>query len=73
LLARLSAARGQALNLIFIVKVDADYPFGLNISNWPEGYDARGAKPVEVEIRYKQFSVFRKRERGLCSFLKTEN
>jgi hypothetical protein len=49
--ARLRAARGQPLAIRFAVKLDADNPFGVNISNWPEGYDARGAKPVEVEIR----------------------
>jgi mannan endo-1,4-beta-mannosidase len=49
--ARLRAARGQPLSVRFAVQVDADKPFGVNISNWPEGYDARGAKPVEVEVR----------------------
>jgi mannan endo-1,4-beta-mannosidase len=48
---RLRAARGQPLAIRFAVQVDADKPFGVNISNWPEGYDARGAKPVEVEVR----------------------
>ncbi|HEY0004360.1 MAG TPA: hypothetical protein VGB17_06080, partial [Pyrinomonadaceae bacterium] len=48
---RLNARRGQPLSIRFAVKVDADQPFGINISNWPEGYDARGAKPVEVEVR----------------------
>ena len=48
---RLRAARGLPLAIRFAVKLDADNPFGVNISNWPEGYDARGAKPVEVEVR----------------------
>ncbi|HEY0545831.1 MAG TPA: cellulase family glycosylhydrolase [Pyrinomonadaceae bacterium] len=48
---RLGAARGQPLRIRFAVEVDADQPFGINISNWPEGYDAKEAKPVEVEIK----------------------
>jgi len=24
----------------------------VNISNWPEGYDAKDARPVEVELRH---------------------
>lgn len=48
---RLAAARDLPLRIRFAVKVDADQPFGINISNWPEGYDAKGAKPVEVEVR----------------------
>ena len=48
---RLRAARGQSLPIRFAVTADADHPFGVNISNWPEGYDAREAKPVEVEVR----------------------
>ena len=51
LLVRLRASRGQPLSIRFMVKVDADRPFGLNISNWPEGFDAHEAKPVEVEVR----------------------
>jgi mannan endo-1,4-beta-mannosidase len=47
---RLRAARGQPISIRFAVRVDVDKPFGVNISNWPEGYDARGAKPVEVEV-----------------------
>jgi hypothetical protein len=50
-MARLRAARGQSLSIRFAVTPDADNPFGLNISNWPEGYDAHDAKPVEVEVR----------------------
>jgi mannan endo-1,4-beta-mannosidase len=48
---RLSALRGKSLSIRFAVTTYAGQPFGLNISNWPEGYDPRGAKPIEVEIR----------------------
>lgn len=51
LLVRLSASRGKPLSVRFVVRVDADRPFGLNISNWPEGYNAHDSKPVEVEVR----------------------
>lgn len=46
-----SAARGRPLNVRFAVTLDADQPFGLTISNFPEGFDAYGASPVEVELR----------------------
>ena len=49
---RLKAMRGVPLTIRFEVTPEADWPFGINISNWPEGYDnTRDAKPVEVEIR----------------------
>jgi mannan endo-1,4-beta-mannosidase len=48
---RLDAWRGKPLEIRFAVEVNADHPFGINISNWPEGYDSKGAKPVEVEVR----------------------
>ncbi|HVQ40004.1 MAG TPA: hypothetical protein VMS31_20865 [Pyrinomonadaceae bacterium] len=48
---RLRAMRGLPLTIRFAVTTDADWPYGMNISNWPEGYDARDAKPVEVEVR----------------------
>ncbi len=48
---RLDAMRGQPLAIRFTVEVEADQPFGINISNWPEGYDAKGAKPIEVEVK----------------------
>jgi predicted transcriptional regulator len=47
----LEASRTRALSIRFAVTPTASHPFGLNISNWPEGYDTRGAKPVEVEVR----------------------
>ncbi|MDT7541858.1 MAG: mannan endo,4-beta-mannosidase [Acidobacteriota bacterium] len=48
---RLAAARGRQLSIRFEVRVDADVPFGINISNFPEGYNAGETKPVEVELR----------------------
>jgi mannan endo-1,4-beta-mannosidase len=49
---RLRAMRGLPLTIRFAVTPDADWPYGINISNWPEGYDnVRDARPVEVEIR----------------------
>ena len=48
---RLAAARGRPLNIRFAVEPEADQPFGLNISNFPEGYDPGGATPVEVEVK----------------------
>lgn len=51
LLLRLAAARGHALSVRFEVRVDADQPFGINISNFPAGYNAGETQPVEVELR----------------------
>jgi mannan endo-1,4-beta-mannosidase len=49
---RLRAMRGLPLTIRFAVQADADWPYGINISNWPEGYDnSRDSRPVEVEIR----------------------
>jgi hypothetical protein len=48
---RLRAARGLAFTVRFEVRPDSDWLYGINISNWPEGYDSKGATPVEVEIR----------------------
>jgi hypothetical protein len=48
---RLQAMRGLPLTIRFAVTPEADWPYGLNISNWPEGYEAHDAKPVEVEVR----------------------
>jgi hypothetical protein len=50
-LPRLAATRGHALTVRFEVQVNADLPFGVNISNFPEGFKAGEMKPVEVEIR----------------------
>jgi mannan endo-1,4-beta-mannosidase len=51
LFVRLAAWRGLPLTIRFAVQPDADWPYGVNISNWPEGYDPHDAKPVEVEVR----------------------
>jgi mannan endo-1,4-beta-mannosidase len=51
LISRLDAVRGRPLSIRFEVRADADEPFGINISNFPEGYDAGETKPVEVELR----------------------
>lgn len=48
---RLAAARGSPLLVRFAVRVEADLPLGLNISNFPEGFHAGETKPVEVELR----------------------
>jgi mannan endo-1,4-beta-mannosidase len=52
LLLRLRAMRGLPLSIRFAVPPDTDWPYGLNISNWPEGYDSHDARPVEVELRH---------------------
>jgi mannan endo-1,4-beta-mannosidase len=49
---RLRAMRGLPLTLRFAVTPDSDWPYGVNISNWPEGYDSKDAKPIEVELRH---------------------
>ncbi len=48
---RLAAMRGQPLTIRFAVTADSDWPYGVNISNWQEGYESHDAKPVEVEVR----------------------
>lgn len=48
---RLRAMRGLPLTIRFAVTTEADWPYGMNISNWPEGYEVHDAKPVEVEVR----------------------
>lgn len=50
-LVRLRAARGLPFTVRFAVTVESDWLYGVNISNWPEGYDSHDAKPVEVEVR----------------------
>ena len=49
---RLRAMRGLPLTIRFAVTPESDWLYGVNISNWPEGYDAKDAKPVEVELRH---------------------
>jgi mannan endo-1,4-beta-mannosidase len=48
---RLSAARGFSLRVRFAVTPESDWLYGINISNWPEGYVSHDATPVEVGIR----------------------
>jgi len=52
MLLRLRAMRGQPLNIRFEVTPESDWLYGVNISNWPEGYDSNDARPVEVELRH---------------------
>ena len=49
---RLRAMRGLPLKIRFTVTPQSDWLYGVNISNWPEGYDSKDAKPVEVELRH---------------------
>jgi mannan endo-1,4-beta-mannosidase len=51
-LLRLRAMRGLPLSIRFAVTPDADWPYGINISNWPEGYASHDARPIEVELRH---------------------
>jgi len=51
-LLRLRAIRGVPMNIRFEVTPESDWLYGVNISNWPEGYDSKDAKPVEVELRH---------------------
>ena len=51
-LLRLHAMRGLPLTIRFAVTPDSDWLYGVNISNWPEGYDSKDARPVEVELRH---------------------
>jgi hypothetical protein len=51
-LLRLRAMRGLPLTIRFEVTPTSDWLYGVNISNWPEGYDSKDAKPVEVELRH---------------------
>ena len=52
LLLRLRAMRGLPLTIRFAVLPESDWLYGVNISNWPEGYDSKDAKPIEVELRH---------------------
>lgn len=51
LLVRLRAMRGKSISIRFAVTPESDWLYGMNISNWPEGYDSHDAKPIEVEVR----------------------
>jgi mannan endo-1,4-beta-mannosidase len=48
---RLSAARGLPLTIRFTVTPESDWLYGVNISNWPEGYVSHDATPVEVSLQ----------------------
>jgi hypothetical protein len=48
---RLRAARGLPFTIRFEVTAESDWLYGVNISNWPKGYNAHDAAPVEVELR----------------------
>lgn len=51
-LLRLRAMRGLPLTIRLAVTPESDWLYGVNISNWPEGYDSKDAKPVELELRH---------------------
>jgi hypothetical protein len=51
-LTRFGAMRGLPLAIRFSVTPESDWLYGVNISNWPEGYESHDAKPVEVEVRH---------------------
>lgn len=51
LLVRLRAMRGLPVRIRFAVTPESDWLYGVNISNWPEGFESHDAKPVEVEVR----------------------
>jgi len=50
-LVRLRAMRGLPVKIRFAVMPESDWLYGVNISNWPEGFESHDAKPVEVEVR----------------------
>lgn len=51
-LLRLRAMRGLPLTIRFAVTPESDWLYGVNISNWPEGYDSKDTRPIEVELRH---------------------
>lgn len=52
LLLRLRAMRGLPLTIRFEVTPESDWLYGVNISNWPEGFDSKDARPIEVELTH---------------------
>jgi len=48
---RLRVARGRSFTVRFAVTPESDWLYGVNISNWPVGYEAHDATPVEVEVK----------------------
>ncbi len=51
LVVRLRAMRGFPIRFRFVVSPESDWLYGVNISNWPEGYDSHNKKSVEVKLR----------------------
>jgi len=49
---RLRAMRGLPLRIRFAVTPESDWLYGVNLSNWPEGYAAHDSRPIEVELRH---------------------
>jgi mannan endo-1,4-beta-mannosidase len=47
---RMLAGRGLPLSIRFAVLVDADKPFGLNISNYAESHNKPNEKPIQVQV-----------------------
>jgi mannan endo-1,4-beta-mannosidase len=51
-LVRLHAMRGLSISIRFEVTPEADWPYGVNISTWPAGYDSGENTPIEVLVRH---------------------
>ncbi len=51
-LVRLRAMRGMPISIRFEVTQEADWPYGVNISTWPAGYDSGETTPIEVLVRH---------------------
>jgi hypothetical protein len=51
LFVRFNAMRGRPITIRLAVTPDSDWLYGVNVSNWPEGYESHDAKPLEVEVR----------------------
>jgi len=48
---RLRVARGLPFTIRFAVTPESDWPYGVNISNWPEGYQSHDAAPLELVVQ----------------------
>jgi len=48
---RLRAVRGLPFTIRFAVTAESDWLYGVNISNWPKGYDSHGTAPLELVVR----------------------
>jgi mannan endo-1,4-beta-mannosidase len=53
-LVRMMVARGLPLSIRFQVGVEADQPFGLNISNYAESHRRPNEKPIEIEVKERR-------------------